>query len=150
MKAREILLPAVAVVLTLVMIAGFELPAAEPGPVDIDAPNKFTKTDSGLAYRIRRRSAGRKPGARDSVTVHYKGWLDDGTVFDSSYERGEPATFRLNQVVKGWTEGMQYIGEGGMIELEVPADLGYGDKGAGKKVPPGAMLHFLVELVSVN
>ena len=84
------------------------------------------------------------------MTVHYKGWLDNGEVFDSSYERGEPATFRLNQVVKGWTEGMQLIGEGGMIELEVPSDLGYGDKGAGKKIPPGAMLHFLVEVISVN
>ena len=150
MKLRDLALPAIATGLTLLIIAGFELPAAEPGPVDIDAPNAFTKTDSGLAYRIRRRSAGPRPGPRDSVTVHYKGWLDDGKVFDSSYERGEPATFRLNQVVKGWTEGMQLVGEGGMIELEVPADLGYGDKGAGKDIPPGAMLHFLVELISVN
>ena len=135
---------------TLIAFLGETGSAAEPGRVDIDAPNAFTKTDSGLAYRVRRRSEGRRPGSRDSVTVHYKGWLDDGTVFDSSYERGEPATFRLNQVVKGWTEGMQYIGEGGMIELEVPSELGYGDKGAGEKIPPGAMLHFLVELISIN
>jgi FKBP-type peptidyl-prolyl cis-trans isomerase len=124
--------------------------AATPGQVDIDAPNAFTKTDTGLAYRIRRRSTGRRPGPRDSVTVHYKGWLDDGTVFDSSYDRDDPATFRLNQVVKGWTEGLQQIGEGGMIELEVPPELGYGDRGAGKKIPPGAQLHFLVELIQVN
>lgn len=134
----------------LILVASLSLSAAEPGPVDVDAPNKFTKTESGLAYRIRRRSTGRKPGPRDSVTVHYRGWLDDGTQFDSSYERGKPATFRLNQVVKGWTEGMQYIGEGGMIELEVPPELGYGERGAGEKIPPGAMLHFLVELVRVN
>ena len=126
------------------------LPAAEPGPVDIDAPNGFTKTDSGLAYRVRRKSDGRRPGPRDSVTVHYRGWLDDGTEFDSSYVRGEPATFKLNQVVKGWTEGMQYIGEGGMIELEVPSELGYGERGAGKNIPPGAQLHFLVELIRIN
>ena len=150
MKFREIVLPICGILVTIALIAGFELPAAEPGPVDIDAPNAFTKTESGLSYRIRRRSDGRRPASRDSVTVHYKGWLDDGTVFDSSYERGEPSTFRLNQVVKGWTEGMQYVGEGGMIELEVPPDLGYGEKGAGKKIPPGAMLHFLVELVSIN
>ena len=150
MKFRDLVLPAIATLLTGALIAGFELPAAEPGPVDVDAPNAFTKTESGLAYRIRRRSAGPRPGPRDSVTVHYKGWLDDGKVFDSSYERGEPATFRLNQVVKGWTEGMQLIGEGGMIELEVPSDLGYGEKGAGKDIPPGAMLHFLVEVISVN
>jgi FKBP-type peptidyl-prolyl cis-trans isomerase FkpA len=124
--------------------------AATPGPVDIDAPNAFTKTESGLSYRIRRRATGRRPAARDSVTVHYKGWLDDGKVFDSSYDRDEPATFRLNQVVKGWTEGLQLIGEGGMIELEVPAELGYGDSGAGKKIPPGSQLHFLVELIKVN
>ncbi len=135
---------------TLLLVSCMSLPAAEPGRVDIDAPNKFTKTDSGLAYRVRRRSTGRRPSPRDSVTVHYRGWLNDGTEFDSSYERGEPATFRLNQVVKGWTEGMQHIGEGGMIELEVPAELGYGERGAGEKIPPGSQLHFLVELISVN
>jgi FKBP-type peptidyl-prolyl cis-trans isomerase len=139
----------------LVALFAFELLstagiAATPGQVDIDAPNAFTKSDTGLSYRIRRRSTGRRPGPRDSVTVHYKGWLDDGTVFDSSYDRDEPATFRLNQVVKGWTEGLQQIGEGGMIELEVPPELGYGDRGAGKKIPPGAQLHFLVELIQVN
>lgn len=126
------------------------LPAAEPGPVDIDAPNAFIKTETGLAYRIRRRSTGRRPGPRDSVTVHYKGWLDDGKVFDSSYKRDKPATFRLNQVIKGWTQGLQYIGEGGMIELEIPPELGYGDRGAGNSIPPGAQLHFLVELIRVN
>lgn len=138
------------IIATLANWCSVPISAAEPGPVDIDAPNAFTKTDSGLAYRIRRRSTGQRPGARQSVTVHYKGWLDDGTVFDSSYDRDEPTTFRLNQVVKGWTEGMQQIGVGGMIELEVPPDLGYGDRGAGKKIPPGAQLHFLVELISIN
>jgi FKBP-type peptidyl-prolyl cis-trans isomerase len=138
--------------MTLVVVSccAYETLAATPGAVDIDAPNKFSKTESGLSYRIRRRASGRQPGPRDSVTVHYKGWLDDGTVFDNSYDRDEPTTFRLNQVVKGWTEGLQLIGEGGMIELEVPPELGYGDAGAGKKIPPGSQLHFLIELIKVN
>lgn len=134
----------------VLVLTGEALLATTPGPVDIDAPNGFTKTESGLSYRIRRRSTGRQPGARDSITVHYKGWLDDGKTFDSSYDRDEPTTFRLNQVVKGWTEGLQHIGEGGMIELEVPPELGYGDSGAGKKIPPGSHLHFLIELIKVN
>jgi FKBP-type peptidyl-prolyl cis-trans isomerase FkpA len=133
-----------------ILCLGDSLSAAQRGPVDVDAPNAFTKTDSGLAYRIRRRSTGRRPGPRDTVTVHYKGWLDDGKVFDNSYDRGEPTTFQLNRVVKGWTEGMQQIGEGGMIELEVPPELGYGNRGAGDSIPPGAQLHFLVELIKVE
>jgi FKBP-type peptidyl-prolyl cis-trans isomerase FkpA len=137
-------------ILLLIALMGDVALAASPGAVDIDAPNGFTKTDSGLAYRIRRRATGRRPSAHDSVTVHYKGWLDDGKVFDNSYDRDEPTTFRLNQVVKGWTEGMQLIGEGGMIELEVPSELGYGDAGAGQKIPPGAQLHFLIELIEIN
>jgi FKBP-type peptidyl-prolyl cis-trans isomerase len=90
------------------------------------------------------------PKATDNVEVNYHGWLDNAKVFDSSYNRGESISFGLNQVIKGWTEGMQLVGEGGMIELEIPAKLGYGDRGAGADIPPGATLHFLVELIKVR
>jgi FKBP-type peptidyl-prolyl cis-trans isomerase len=124
--------------------------AKAPGPQDPDAPEEFTTTNSGLKYRILRKATGRKPTSADSVTVNYKGWLDDGTVFDSSYERGEPITFELLGVIKGWTEGLQYVSEGGMIELEIPSELGYGARGAGSDVPPNATLHFIVELIEVQ
>jgi len=124
--------------------------AAEPGPVDKDAPEEFTKTPSGLKYRIRRKSDGDKPSAANSVTVHYRGWLDDGKEFDSSYKRNEPITFGLKQVIPGWTEGMQLVGKGGMIELEIPSKLGYGAAGAGGVIPPNATLHFLVELIDIK
>ena len=100
-----------------------------PGPADPDAPTEFTTTDSGLKYRIMRKSDGQKPTASQAVKVHYRGWLDDGTEFDSSYSRGEPASFGLTAVVAGWTEGIPLVGEGGMIELEIPSDLGYGPRG---------------------
>jgi FKBP-type peptidyl-prolyl cis-trans isomerase FkpA len=122
----------------------------KPGPVDMDAPEEFTTTKSGLKYRIRRKTDGAKPKATDTVTVHYKGWLDDGTEFDSSYKRGDPATFPLNRVVAGWTEGLQHVPVGGMIELEIPSKLGYGTRGAPPTIPPGATLHFLVELKSIR
>jgi FKBP-type peptidyl-prolyl cis-trans isomerase FkpA len=84
------------------------------------------------------------------VTVNYKGWLDSGKVFDSSYDRGEPISFPLNRVIPGWTEGMQLVGEGGMIELEIPSKLGYGERGAPGAIPPNATLHFIVELIEVK
>jgi FKBP-type peptidyl-prolyl cis-trans isomerase len=122
----------------------------KPGPKDPDAPKEFTKTKSGLKYRILRKGDGEKPKATDKVKVHYKGWLDDETVFDSSYKRGEPIAFPLNRVIKGWTEGMQLVQEGGMIELEIPAELGYGARGAGGAIPPNATLHFIVELIEIQ
>ena len=121
-----------------------------PGPKDDDAPTEFTKTDSGLRYRILRKSDGPKPKPTDEVTVHYRGWLDDQTIFDSSYKRNEPTSFPLNQVVPGWTEGLQLVGEGGMIELIIPPDLGYGDAGFGGAIPGGATLYFLVELIDIK
>jgi FKBP-type peptidyl-prolyl cis-trans isomerase FkpA len=120
------------------------------GKVDKDAPKTFTKTDSGLKYRILRKADGKKPTKTATVKVNYHGWLDNGKVFDSSYERNEPISFPLNRVIPGWTEGMQLVGEGGMIELEIPAELGYGSRGAGQDVPPNATLHFLVELLKVQ
>lgn len=122
----------------------------EIGPVDDDATEEFTATDSGLKYRIRRKSDGATATASDSVTVHYRGWLDDETEFDSSYGRGEPISFPLGGVIAGWTEGMQLVAVGGMIELTIPPELGYGARGSGDVVPPNATLHFLVELISVN
>ena len=124
--------------------------AAEPGPVDKDAPKEFTKTPTGLKYRILRKSNDEKPKKTDTVTVHYQGWLDDKTVFDSSYQRDKPTTFPLNRVIPGWTEGMQLVGQGGMIELEIPAYLGYGAQGTGSAVPPNATLHFVVELIDIK
>jgi FKBP-type peptidyl-prolyl cis-trans isomerase len=125
--------------------------AAEPGPKDKDAPKKFTKTDSGLEYRILRKGTGERPKATDTVEVHYKGWLDDESVFDSSYKRDESITFPLNRVIKGWTEGMQLVKEGGMIELKIPAELGYGARGVPQaNIPPNATLHFLVELIEIQ
>jgi FKBP-type peptidyl-prolyl cis-trans isomerase len=123
---------------------------SDPGPADEDAPEEFTETDSGLKYRILRSSDGEKATAKDSVTVHYRGWLDDDTEFDSSYKRDEPISFPLGRVIAGWTEGMQLVGVGGMIELTIPPELGYGQRGAGADVPPNATLHFLVELISVD
>ena len=122
----------------------------EPGKTDADAPKEFTKTDSGLKYRILRKGDGPKPKSTTTVKVHYKGSLDDGTVFDSSYDRRKPAEFPLNGVIKGWTEGMQLIGQGGMIDLEIPYDLAYGEEGRPGRIPPKATLHFIVELLEVQ
>jgi len=120
------------------------------GKVDKDAPKTFTTTKSGLKYRVLRQGTGEKPTAADKVKVNYQGWLDNGKVFDSSYKRGEPISFPLKGVIPGWTEGMQLVGQGGMIELEIPAKLGYGERGAGADIPPGATLHFIVELLAIQ
>jgi len=126
-----------------------ELPK-QAGAIDKDAPKKFTETNSGLKYRILRQGKGAKPKATDTVEVHYHGWLDNGKVFDSSYRRGETISFPLNGVIAGWTEGMQLVGEGGMIELSIPSQLGYGDRGIPGVIPGGATLHFAVELKDVK
>ncbi len=120
-----------------------------PGKIDSDAKKEFVETKSGLKYRLLRKSDAKKPTARDSVEVHYKGWLDDKTIFDSSYRRGETISFPLSGVIPGWTEGMQLVGEGGMIELSIPYKLGYGERG-NRSIPPRAQLHFIVELIGVK
>ncbi len=125
------------------------LPAGA-GTIAKDAPKQFTQTTSGLRYRILRAGKGQMPKAIDTVKVNYHGWLDGGKVFDSSYKRKSPISFPLNQVIKGWTEGMQLVGEGGMIELEIPSALGYGDRGIPGTIPGGASLHFLVELLKIE
>ena len=123
---------------------------AAPGKIDLDAPTEFLETESGLKYRILRKADGKKPTASNKVTVHYKGWLDDESIFDSSYRRNEKISFGLNQVIKGWTEGMQLVGSGGMIELDSPYQWGYGERGSPGAIPPKANLHFIVELFDVK
>jgi FKBP-type peptidyl-prolyl cis-trans isomerase FkpA len=122
----------------------------EPGAEDADAPQEFTKTESGLQYRILRKSDGPKPKASSNVTCHYRGWLNDGQVFDASYKKGDPISFSLSGVVKGWTEGVQLVGEGGMIELKIPYQLGYGEEGRPPRIPAKAELNFIVELIKIN
>ncbi len=104
---------------------------------------------SGLQYTVLREGTGRKPKATDSVKCHYEGTLTNGTVFDSSYRRGEPATFPLNGVIKGWTEGVQLMGEGAKFRFFIPYNLAYGERGAGQSIPPYAALVFDVELLEV-
>jgi FKBP-type peptidyl-prolyl cis-trans isomerase FkpA len=108
------------------------------------------KTPSGLAYKVLTAGKGKAPKQTDIVEVHYKGTLIDGTVFDSSYERKNKVTFPLNRVIKGWTEGLQLIKEGGKIELVIPSELAYGDQGAPPKIPGGSTLKFEVELFTVK
>lgn len=112
--------------------------------------NGVVTTESGLQYQIVREGNGVKPSERDTVEVNYEGKNLDGKVFDSSYERGATVTFPLNGVIKGWTEGMQYVGEGGEIMLWIPAELAYGDRNVGADIGPNEALTFKVELVSVK
>lgn len=119
------------------------------GGKSMESDQEFTATDSGLKYRILTASEGRKPTAADTVRCHYRGWLDNGQEFDSSYKRGEPAEFPLNGVIPGWTEGLQLIGENGKIELEIPYQLGYGERGFPPDIPAKATLHFEVELIKI-
>lgn len=109
-----------------------------------------TKTASGLAHKVIKEGTGATPGAEDVVEVHYHGTLTDGTVFDSSVERGKTISFPLNRVIKGWTEGLQTMKEGGKSKFVIPADLAYGDQGAPPKIPGGATLVFEVELFKVT
>ncbi len=104
---------------------------------------------SGLQYKVLEQGKGRKPSATDKVKCHYCGTLTDGTKFDSSYDRNEPAVFGLNQVIAGWTEGLQLMSEGAKYELYIPYQLAYGEYGAPGAIPPYAALVFTVELLEV-
>jgi FKBP-type peptidyl-prolyl cis-trans isomerase FkpA len=116
--------------------------AAEPGA---------TRTPSGLVYREIQAGSGAKPKATDTVKVHYEGRLRDGSVFDSSRQRGTPARFPLNRVIPCWTEGLQLMSVGGKATLVCPASIAYGSRGApGGKIPPGAALRFEVELLEIE
>lgn len=106
-------------------------------------------TKSGLQYEVLTEGTGKSPKATDKVRCHYEGRLTDGSVFDSSYQRGEPADFGLNQVIPGWTEGVQLMKEGAKYRFHIPYLLGYGERGAGASIPPYATLVFDVELIEV-
>jgi len=105
--------------------------------------------ESGLQYKVITKGKGPKPNGTDTVKTHYRGTLIDGTEFDSSYSRGEPATFPVNGVIKGWTEALQLMNVGSKWELYIPSDLAYGDRGAGDKIGPGSTLIFEVELLDI-
>ena len=105
---------------------------------------------SGLQYQVLQEGNGKSPKATDKVVCHYEGMLVDGTMFDSSIQRGEPATFPLNGVIAGWTEGLQLMKEGAKYRFFIPYQLGYGERGAGASIPPFATLIFDVELIEVK
>jgi FKBP-type peptidyl-prolyl cis-trans isomerase len=107
-------------------------------------------TDTGLQYEVLQEGTGAQPLATDQVTVHYTGKLISGEVFDSSVERGQPATFGLNQVIPGWTEGLQLMKEGAKYRFYIPSELAYGDRGAGALIKPGSTLIFDVELIKIG
>lgn len=107
-------------------------------------------TESGLQYKVLLEGTGKRPMATDRVTVHYEGTLTDGTVFDSSYQRGQPIDFGLNQVIRGWTEGVQLMQEGAKYKFFIPSELAYGPRGAGGVIGPNEDLIFTVELIRVN
>ena len=104
---------------------------------------------SGLQYKVITEGTGKKPSATDQVKCHYEGTFVNGTVFDSSYKRNEPAVFGLNQVIAGWTEGVQLMSEGSKYEFYIPYNLAYGEHGAPGAIPPYAALKFVVELIEV-
>ena len=128
--------------------AGDNTPAA--AAVAKQENNAMITTASGLKYEVLTEGSGPKPAATDTVTVHYKGTLTDGKVFDSSYDRGQPLSFPLNRVIKGWTEGLQLMSVGSKYRLTIPSELGYGAAGAGGVIPPNATLICEVELLKIN
>jgi FKBP-type peptidyl-prolyl cis-trans isomerase FklB len=119
--------------------------------LEANAKKEGVKTlPSGLQYKVLKSGAGKTPKATDTVKTHYHGTLIDGTVFDSSVERGEPISFPVNGVIKGWTEALQLMKEGDKWQLFVPSNLAYGERGAGGKIGPNSTLIFEVELLSVE
>ena len=132
---------------------------AEQGKAQKEAGEKYlaenakkegvVTTKSGLQYKVLQEGKGKQPTAKDTVMCHYEGFLIDGTVFDSSVQRGEPATFPLQQVIAGWTEGLQLMQEGAKYRFFIPYRLAYGEGGAGGMIPPFATLIFVVELIQV-
>ena len=125
-----------------------------------EAGNKFLEengkkpevmtTPSGLQYEILQAGNGPKPERSSRVTVHYEGRLTDGSVFDSSYKRGQPATFGVTQVISGWTEALQLMPQGSKWRLTIPSELGYGARGAGGSIPPNSVLVFDVEVLGIS
>ena len=124
--------------------------AAEDFLKENGAKEGIVTTESGLQYKVLTPADGAKPKAEDTVKVHYKGTLLDGTEFDSSYARNEPAVFPLNQVIPGWTESVQLMNVGSKIQLFLPPNMAYGDRGAPPVIEPGSMLIFEVELLGIE
>jgi len=109
-----------------------------------------TTLPSGLQYKIIKSGDGKQPAATDSITAHYQGSLINGNIFDSSYQRGQPATFNVNQVIKGWQEILPLMHEGDKWQVVIPSELAYGSNGAGNDIGPNETLIFEIELISVN
>jgi len=124
--------------------------AGEKYLADNAAKENVHVTASGLQYEVLKEGNGKKPSATDTVVCHYEGTLIDGKMFDSSIKRGEPATFPLNQVIAGWTEGLQLMQEGAKYRFFIPYELGYGERGVGASIPPFSALVFDVELIEVK
>lgn len=124
--------------------------APPAGPLAAAAAEKgAVVTASGLVYRALQEGKGASPAATDTVRVHYRGQFPDGREFDSSYSRGQPASFPLNRVIRCWTEGVQRMKVGGKAKLTCPAAIAYGERGAGGVIPPNAVLQFEVELIDI-
>lgn len=124
--------------------------AGEKFLADNKQKSEIKTTASGLQYQVLTDGNGKAPSATDNVTVHYRGTTIDGSEFDSSYSRGAPASFPLNRVIAGWTEGLQLMKEGSKYRLFIPSQLAYGERGAGRQIGPNSALIFDVELIKVN
>jgi FKBP-type peptidyl-prolyl cis-trans isomerase FkpA len=143
---KKLLIAVLLITLPLPALAA-EAPQAEEPKVP---QAQEVKTASGLLYKSLREGTGAKPTAADTVKVHYRGTLLNGTEFDSSYKRNAPAEFPLNRVIKCWTEGVQMMRVGGRAQLLCPPEIAYGSRGAGAAIPPNATLNFEIELLEVK
>ena len=150
---RSLFCTALGAAITLAPVTTMADPATEKGEKFLKenaSKDGVKTTPSGLQYKIVKEGTGKSPKATDTVLVHYRGTLLDGTEFDSSYKRNAPISFPLNQVIPGWTEGLQLVKEGGKAILYIPSKLAYGERGAGGAIGPNETLIFEVELLKVN
>jgi FKBP-type peptidyl-prolyl cis-trans isomerase len=145
-----LILTAVTIALTTMSNADSALERGQAFLKENGSKEGVKTTASGLQYKITKEGNGKNPKATDTVVVHYKGTTINGKEFDSSFKRGEPATFPLNRVIKGWTEGLMYLSEGGKATLYIPSDLAYGSRGAGADIGPDETLIFDVELIKIK